>query len=297
MDVLATEWRMTDQRLEALTHWGNRMLERELAWYPASTDASFRRYFRATAADSSWIAMDAPPQQEDNTAFVRIARLFAAAGLHTPEVLAWDRQRGFLLLTDLGRQTYLDVLHADNADDLFDAAIDALVTLQVASRPHVLPVYDRNVLRAELMLFRDWYLPCHLRRTPSTAEAAALDTVFDALLDNALAQPRVYVHRDYMPRNLMLSVPLPGIIDFQDAMYGPVTYDIACLFRDAFISWPEQRVHGWLRAYWQRARQAGVPVADAFETFQQQTDLMGVQRHLKVLGIFARIAHRDGKPR
>src|SRR5699024_10628326 len=149
----------------------------------------------------------------------------------------------------------------------------------------------------ELMLFRDWYLPCHLRRTPSTAEAAALDTVFDALLDNALAQPRVYVHRDYMPRNLMLSVPLPGIIDFQDAMYGPVTYDIACLFRDAFISWPEQRVHGWLRAYWQRARQAGVPVADAFETFQQQTDLMGVQRHLKVLGIFARIAHRDGKPR
>lgn len=279
-----------------LITWADGVLGCAPAWAPASTDASFRRYFRGVDGNRSWIGMDAPPEREDNPAFVHIAALLADAGLNAPRVLASDMDRGFLLLSDLGHDTYLDVLDDANADPLFDAAIAALIDWQVASRPDVLPEYDRATLAMELELFRQWYLPRHLRYTPSPAENKAIDGAFAFLLDQILAQPRVFVHRDYMPRNLMVSRPLPGIIDFQDARYGPVTYDIACLFKDAFISWPEQRVNGWLRDYWQRARVVGIAVDADFEAFRQQTMLMGAQRHLKVLGIFARIAHRDGKP-
>jgi aminoglycoside/choline kinase family phosphotransferase len=241
--------------------------------------------------------MDAPPERENNEAFIQIAGLMAEAGLNVPRVLAADRERGFLLLTDLGTRTFLDVLDDDNADALFGAASGALIDWQQASRPGVLPDYDRATLAAELELFRDWYLARHLQYTPTADEHAAIDRAFAFILDNVCAQPQVFVHRDYMPRNLMISDPLPGVLDFQDARYGPVTYDVASLFRDAFISWPTARIDGWVRHYWDAARERGIPVGDDFDVFKRDLVLIGAQRHIKVLGIFARIAHRDGKPR
>ncbi|ROO24790.1 aminoglycoside phosphotransferase [Salinisphaera orenii MK-B5] len=290
-----------DARRRALEAWAGEVLGRTLEWRVASADASFRRYFRGVAADdgepATIIAMDAPPEREDNAAFVHVAGLMAEAGLNVPRVLAHDAARGFLLLTDLGDRTFLDVLDEDTADALFGAAIGALIDWQVASRPEVLPEYDRATLAAELELFRDWYLARHLRYEPSAVEHADIDAAFSAILDNVCAQPRVFVHRDYMPRNLMVSHPLPGILDFQDARHGPITYDVASLFRDAFVSWPEARIDGWVRHYWDAARGRGLPVGDDWEAFRRDLALMGAQRHLKVLGIFARIAHRDGKPR
>lgn len=290
-----------DTRREALEAWVAQELDAMPSWTVASADASFRRYFRARVGEGEaancYIAMDAPPEREDNPAFVRIAELMAAAGLNVPRVLAVDYERGFMLLTDLGTRTFLDVLDADNADALFGAATGALIDWQQASQPGVLPDYDRATLAAELELFRDWYLARHLRYTPTASEQADIDAAFTFLLDEICAQPQVYVHRDYMPRNLMVSHPLPGVLDFQDARYGPVTYDLASLFRDAFISWPADRVEGWTRHYWDAARERRIPVGDDFATFKRDLALMGAQRHLKVLGIFARIAHRDGKPR
>lgn len=294
-----------DARRAALEAWVGEQLQVEPEWQVASADASFRRYFRATLdvragageAPGSYIAMDAPPEREDNQTFVRVAELMALAGLNVPRVLAADYERGFLLLTDLGGRTFLDVLDDDNADALFGAAIGALIDWQQASRVDVLPDYDRATLAAELELFRDWYLARHLRYAPSAAEHAAIDHAFAFILDNVCAQPRVYVHRDFMPRNLMISDPLPGVLDFQDARYGPVTYDVASLFRDAFVSWPDARIDAWIRQYWDAARDRSVPVGDDFDAFKHDLALMGAQRHLKVLGIFARIAHRDGKPR
>ncbi|ERJ18013.1 aminoglycoside phosphotransferase protein [Salinisphaera shabanensis E1L3A] len=292
---------VTDVRRAALEAWVEQQLGATPTWTVASADASFRRYFRAEvhdgAAPASYIAMDAPPEREDNPAFVRIAELMAEAGLNVPRVLASDYERGFLLLSDLGTRTFLDVLDADNADALFGAASGALIDWQQASAPGVLPDYDRATLAAELELFRDWYLARHLRYTPTAAEQADIDRAFIFLLDEICAQPQVYVHRDYMPRNLMISHPLPGVLDFQDARYGPVTYDLASLFRDAFISWPANRIEGWVRHYWDAARERSIPVGDDFDVFKRDLALMGAQRHLKVLGIFARIAHRDGKPR
>ncbi len=290
-----------DSRRAALCEWAARVLGDAQDWRPAAADASFRRYFRAVYgppdAPRGVIAMDAPPERENNAAFVHVAGLMRAAGLHVPRIIARDMARGFLLLDDLGTQTYLDVLDADNANALFTAAIDALVAWQAASRPGVLPDYDRATLHAELELFRDWYLARHLRYTPGAAEHADIDAAFDYLLDSACAQGQVYVHRDYMPRNLMISEPLPGVLDFQDARFGPVTYDVASLFKDASISWPEPRVQGWQHQYWTAARAADLPVAQDPTVFARDAALMGAQRHLKVLGIFARIAHRDGKPR
>ena len=241
--------------------------------------------------------MDAPPPQEDCRPFVKIAGLLAAAGVHVPQVLAADLERGFLLLSDLGRQTYLDVIDADNADRLFADAIDALLTFQRQPLQVPMPLYDEALLRRELQLFPEWYVQRHLGCTFDDGQQQAWERVCGVLIDSALAQPRVLVHRDYMPRNLMLSEPNPGVLDFQDAVLGPVTYDITSLFKDAFVSWPEARVQGWLRDYWQKARDAGIAVPDSFEELQRASDLMGVQRHLKVIGIFARICHRDGKPR
>ncbi|SDT03242.1 aminoglycoside phosphotransferase family protein [Pseudomonas oryzae] len=264
---------------------------------PASSDASFRRYFRWEDGERSLIVMDAPPLQEDCRPFVKVAGLLARAGVHVPEILAADLEQGFLLLPDLGRQTYLEVIDADNADALFEDALQALVAFQRLPVADQLPAYDEALLRRELQLFPDWYLQRHLGVTLAGEALAAWQATCDLLVESALAQPRVLVHRDYMPRNLMLSTPNPGVLDFQDAVFGPVTYDVTCLFKDAFVSWPEARVEGWLRRYWQLAGAAGIPLPESFEAFRRASDLMGAQRHLKVIGIFARICHRDGKPK
>lgn len=262
---------------------------------PASADASFRRYFRIATTNGSRIVMDAPPPHEDCRPFVRIAGLLREAGVHAPEVLAQDLEQGFLLLTDLGTQTYLDVLQPENADALFTDAIDALCKWQGASQPDVLPGYDRALLRRELNLFPEWYIARHLGVALSPQEQEILNNAFRLLEDSALAQPQVFVHRDYMPRNLMVSSPNPGVLDFQDAVYGPVTYDVVSLFRDAFLSWSDQEVTRWCAQYREAAGRAGLPVQPEPE-FTRAFDWMGLQRHLKVLGIFARIFYRDGKP-
>lgn len=284
-----------DARAREARDWALRVLGLAQAGFgAASVDASFRRYFRVQAPDGrSWVLMDAPPERENCEPFIRIAMLLHAAGLHVPQVLAQDLSRGFLLLTDLGRQTYLHVIDADNAHALFSDAIEALVRLQGASQPGVLPEYDRALLERELALFPEWFVARHLNRRFDAAQQAEWDATCALLLDSALTQPRVYVHRDYMPRNLMRSTPNPGVLDFQDAVHGPVTYDVVCLFKDAFLSWPEARVQAWVAQYRARAAQAGVPQPQDFE---RAFDWMGVQRHLKVLGIFARIRYRDGKP-
>ena len=284
-------------RLAALKTWLSAELDGqafELA--PASSDAGFRRYFRATFAGETRIVMDAPPDKEDCRPFLHVAELMRSAGVHVPAVYATDLARGFLLLSDLGPTTYLQALNTDNADDLFHAATDALVRWQLASRPDVLPPYDETLLRRELALFADWYVARHLGVTLNEAQRKILESVFSRIVGNNLAQPAVYVHRDYMPRNLMVSEPNPGVLDFQDAVHGPVTYDIACLFKDAFISWPEERVLDGTIRYWEKARRAGLPVNPDFGHFYRDVEWMGLQRHLKVLGIFARLNYRDGKP-
>jgi aminoglycoside/choline kinase family phosphotransferase len=284
-------------RYALVQDWLTRQLRgRTFSLAPASADASFRRYFRVTLPDATLIVMDAPPGQEDCRPFVRVAGLMAAAGLNVPAVLAQDLERGFLLLSDLGSTTYLAALNDDNADGLFRDATDALIRWQLASREGVLPPYDEALLRRELDLFPDWYLRRHLGIEPDARQRQSLETVFRLILANNLAQPRTYVHRDFMPRNLMLTEPNPGVLDFQDAVYGPITYDVASLFKDAFISWDEQRVLDWTIRYWERARKAGLPVNEDFGEFYRDCEWMGLQRHLKVLGIFARICHRDGKP-
>lgn len=285
-----------DSRLDQLDAWCAQQLGTphvELA--PASADASFRRYFRVTAGHDSFIAMDAPPEHGSQSRFLRVGALLREAGLHAPDIHAADTGRGFLLMEDLGEQTYLDVLDDDNADRLLNDAIDALVRWQTASRDNELPHYDRDMLRGELSLFPDWYLERHMGVTLETAQRKTLDNVFRILEDNALAQPQVFVHRDYMPRNLMVSSPNPGIVDFQDAVMGPLTYDLVSLFRDAYISWPERRVAGWVNQYREKALAAGLPVERDEGRFWEAFDLMGVQRHLKVIGIFARLHYRDGK--
>jgi aminoglycoside/choline kinase family phosphotransferase len=284
-------------RIALLNEWLSRQLPREpFTLAPASSDASFRRYFRATLDDRTLIVMDAPPQHEDCRPFVHVAGLMAAAGLHVPDVVAQDLENGFLLLSDLGTTTYLSVLNPENADRLFADAIDALLRWQLASRAGVLPDYDRTLLRRELDLFPTWYVHRHLGVELNEARRQALEQVFELILLNNLSQPRVYVHRDYMPRNLMLSEPNPGVLDFQDAVFGPVTYDVASLFKDAFLTWDEERLLDWTIRYWEKARKAGLPVHSDFGDFYRDFEWMGLQRHLKVLGIFARICHRDGKP-
>jgi aminoglycoside/choline kinase family phosphotransferase len=265
---------------------------------PASEDASFRRYFRATFDDGrTFIAMDAPPDKEDCRPFVHVARLLKEAGVHAPEVHAQDLQAGFLLLSDLGTRTYLAELNESNADRLFSDATDALILWQKATRPGELPPYDEALLRREMNLFPEWYVKRHRGKELSNAQAQVLESVFAALVKSALAQPKVYVHRDYMPRNLMLSQPNPGVLDFQDAVIGPITYDVVSLMRDAFLSWEEERVLDWTVRYWQKAKNAGLPVDADFGEFWRAFEWMGLQRHLKVLGIFARINYRDGKPK
>ncbi|MBH3458824.1 aminoglycoside phosphotransferase family protein [Pseudomonas putida] len=297
-----------DVRLQQLTVWLEQQLQnlfRENAWgevpagslTAASSDASFRRYFRWEGGGHSFVIMDAPPPQENCAPFVAIDHLLASAGINVPVIHAQDLERGFLLLSDLGRKTYLEIIGDNNADALFADAIDALLAQQQLPMQAPLPSYDTALLRRELELFPEWYVGRELKLSFTEAQQASWQRISQQLIDSALAQPKVLVHRDYMPRNLMHSAPNPGVLDFQDAVYGPVTYDITCLFKDAFLSWPQARVDGWLRSYWDKAQAAGIPVQPEFEEFQRASDLMGVQRHLKVIGIFARICHRDGKPR
>jgi aminoglycoside/choline kinase family phosphotransferase len=263
----------------------------------ASSDASFRRYFRWEGEGRTFIVMDAPPPQENCKPFVDIAHLLSGSGINVPKIYAEDLNQGFLLLNDLGQETYLDVIDEQNADKLFADAIEALLAYQQLPMDAPLPSYDVALLRRELELFPEWYVKRHLGIEFDQAQQASWQQVSDLLIESALAQPKVLVHRDFMPRNLMLSEPNPGVLDFQDAVYGPVTYDITCLFKDAFLSWPVARVDGWLRGYWAQAGKLGIPVQASVDEFLRASDLMGVQRHLKVIGIFARICHRDGKPR
>ncbi|SFC71869.1 hypothetical protein SAMN05216344_13426 [Polaromonas sp. OV174] len=277
----------------------------------ASADASFRRYFRIDAAGGSRIIMDAPPAQEDCQPFVKVAGLMQDAGLNAPRVLAWDQPQGFMLLSDLGAQTMLDSIAPASAVDaisqptaghhaLYMNAVDALIRWQLASRPDVLPAYDEALLTRELALFPDWYVAKHRGISLSASQRDTLDKAFAQIKASnlqSLGDARVYVHRDFMPRNLMLdSQGELGVLDFQDAVYGPISYDIASLMRDAFLSWDEEFVLDITVRYWQKARKAGLPVGDDFGEFYRAVEWMGLQRHLKVLGIFARLTLRDGKP-
>jgi N-acetylmuramate 1-kinase len=285
-----------DDRFRALAAW----LAGPLAAEPfrierASADASFRRYFRVFLEGRTLIAMDAPPEREDSRAFIQIAALLRDAGLNAPQVLAHDLDQGFLLVSDLGTTPYIEALNEGNANELFGDATTALVRWQAASKPGVLPEYDEALLRRELALFPEWYVGRHLGITLSARQSDSLEGVFRAILARNLAEPRVYVHRDFMPRNLMVAEPNPGVLDFQDAVHGPISYDVASLFRDAFVSWDEERVLDGTIRYWEKARRAALPVRADFAEFWRDSEWMGLQRHLKVLGIFARLHHRDGK--
>ncbi|MEO7241975.1 MAG: phosphotransferase [Variovorax sp.] len=270
----------------------------------ASADASFRRYFRVdTIAGDSRIIMDAPPDMEDSAPFVKIAALMREAGVKAPRVLAWDQRDGFLLLDDLGQRTMLEVVDSNDAETnrpLYEQAIDALVRWQQASRAGVLPPYDRALLERELTLFPDWYLARHRGVVVEGKLAERLAQSFEIIVRENLKSPQVFVHRDFMPRNLMVAdndaerAEL-GVLDFQDAVYGPISYDIASLMRDAFLSWDEAFVIDITARYWERAREAGLPVDADFGDFYRAVEWMGLQRHLKVAGIFARLTLRDGK--
>ena len=288
-----------DARRTALERWlAAQLHDQRFGLTPASEDASFRRYWRVQLDDGrSTVAMDAPPEKEDCRPFVRVAGMLREAGLNAPEVFAQDLDQGFLLLSDLGKRTYLQALDAASAPRLFGDATDALVRWQLATRPGALPPYDEALLRREMNLFPEWYIERHLRKTLSPEQKQSLDDTFRLLVQSALAQPVVYVHRDYMPRNLMVCEPNPGVLDFQDAVLGPITYDVVSLFRDAFVSWQDEQVLDWSVRYWEKAKRAGLPVEPDFGEFWRAFEWMGLQRHLKVLGIFARINYRDGKPK
>lgn len=284
------------QRQQQLTQWLQSLYPNEtFTLAPASADASFRRYFRAIFADRALIVMDAPPQREDCKPFLHVGKLFEEAGTHVPHVYAQDPAQGFLLLSDLGNTTYLQALTPDNARTLYEAATDALIKIQLASRANELPPYDEALLRRELNLFPEWYIGQHLGVTLTATQTAKLEQAFARIVANNLAQPLVYVHRDYHSRNLMVTEPNPGILDFQDAVYGPITYDLASLFKDAYIRWEEAEIIDWLIRYWEKSRKTGLPVHADFSEFYRDYEWMGVQRHIKVLGIFARLYHRDGK--
>jgi aminoglycoside/choline kinase family phosphotransferase len=264
---------------------------------PASADASFRRYWRLSHRGGSLIAVDAPPQSENSADFVRIAKALRSIGLNVPEILAEDLERGFLLVGDLGQRQYLDHLGPDTVDRLYRDAIGALIRLQAGGPTEGLPDYDAAFLRRELGIFDEWLLGGLLGLTCSDAERAMLDETYRCLVDNALEQPRVCVHRDFHSRNLMLCDSAnPGILDFQDAVLGPVTYDLVSLLKDCYIDWPRESVQEWATGYFSLAVQSGVLAESHEASFRRWFDLMGAQRHLKAAGIFARLSRRDGRP-
>jgi aminoglycoside/choline kinase family phosphotransferase len=286
-----------DERLFALDDWLRRQPGLPpFSMVPASGDASFRRYFRVVRADGSCIAMDAPPPNEDCRPFVRMSRILRELGLNAPEVRAADLDRGFLLLDDLGDRHYLDALDEDSVERLYGDALAALVVIQSCGPRAGLPPYDRSLLLREMGLFPQWLLRGLLDLELSAAEQAMLERAFTLLANSALEQPRVCVHRDYHARNLLVTAaPSPGILDFQDALVGPVTYDLVSLLRDCYVAWPSDRVRNWALGYRELALQSGVASAPDEDQFLRWFDLMGVQRHLKASGIFARLQLRDGK--
>jgi aminoglycoside/choline kinase family phosphotransferase len=286
------------ERTQLLENWiKDQFPEKVFTLKPASADASFRRYFRVFIDDRTFVVMDAPPQHEDCRPFLQVADILSTTGVHVPNILAQNLEHGFLLLSDLGNTTFLQALTSDTArvDQLYADAIDALIQMQLSQRTEGLPDYDETLLLRELNLFPDWYIAKHLGKALSDQQTVMLSTIFARILANNLAQPKVLVHRDYHSRNLMVSTPNPGIIDFQDAVVGPVTYDLVSLFKDAYIYWDEERVLDWVIRYWEKARKAGLPLSADFAEFYRDFEWMGVQRHLKILGIFARLNYRDGK--
>ena len=294
---------MTDSRLDTLRNWLKGL---EPSWQldlptlaPASADASFRRYFRVESKNPDFptlIVMDAPPQHEPLDDFIKVDLLLENAGLNVPKILEKNVAEGFLLLNDLGTKTYLAELNSESADHLYKDATHALVQMQLASKPDVLPNYDEALLQRELDLFPEWYLKKHLHIELTELQHSQIKQAFELIIQNNLAQAKVYVHRDYHSRNLMVTAKNnPGVIDFQDAVYGPITYDASSLWRDAYIAWPEERVIDWVIKFWEAGRKEGLPMPDDFGQFYRDFEWMGLQRHLKVLGIFARLFHRDGK--
>jgi N-acetylmuramate 1-kinase len=290
----------SDSRLADLTRWvfddlgfvGSRIA-------PASADASFRRYFRVTRGEDTYIVMDAPPEKENLEPFLRVARLLLAFGVNVPVILARDPERGFLLLSDLGKRQYLDELRLDGAADrLYADALGALTTMQTADggRARDLPRYSRDLLMREMELMPEWFLRGHLGLQVSAAERGMLDRLFETLTQSAAAQPATFVHRDYHSRNLLVTMDNnPGILDFQDAVWGPVTYDLVSLLKDCYIAWPASRVRTWALQYREQLLSKGFPLDATEAEFIRGFDLVGLQRHIKVLGIFARLYYRDGK--
>jgi aminoglycoside/choline kinase family phosphotransferase len=270
---------------------------------PASVDASFRRYFRYDVVPAmqdklgaTLVAMDAPPERENVPAFIHVQGLLFDAGVTVPAIAARNVEQGFLLLGDLGATTYLARLDSDNAAFMYSDAVDALLKFQMASQPGVLPEFDRAFVLRELNIFPEWYLNRHLGVTLDDKQQAQLDKVFEAIASNVLAQQQVFMHRDFHSRNLMfLDHGNPGVLDFQDAVYGPVTYDLASLLRDAYIQWDEEIVLDWVVRYWQSAKGAGLPVNPDIDAFYRDFEFMAMQRHLKILGIFCRLNYRDNK--
>jgi aminoglycoside/choline kinase family phosphotransferase len=299
-------FRVTFEKPQIVDEYVNRSEQLEMQGAPqqapihtglAGEERASTQHSRSSAQQvGTLIVMDAPPEHEDCKPFLHVGKLFEAAGTHVPHVYAENLAQGFLLLSDLDSTTYLQALNKDNARQLYGAATDALIKIQLASKATELPPYDEALLRRELNLFPEWYVAKHLGVTLNEKQQAKLEEVFKRILANNLAQPKVYVHRDYHSRNLMhVAENNPGILDFQDAVYGPITYDLASLFKDAYIKWEEEEVMDWLILYWEKARKAGLPVREDFGEFYRDYEMMGVQRHIKVLGIFARLYHRDGK--
>jgi aminoglycoside/choline kinase family phosphotransferase len=294
----------SDARLALLTSWLDTLgLVQVDSRRPASSDASFRRYFRLDVLPAlqdklgqTLIAMDAPPERENVPAFIHVAGLLADAGVNVPAIVARDVPNGFLLLSDLGTTTYLQRLDADNASFMYSDAVDTLIRFQLTSQPGVLPDFDRAFVLREMNLFPEWFIGKHLGVTMSAAQQAALDGVFEAITANVLAQQRVFMHRDYHSRNLMwMNTNNPGVLDFQDAVFGPITYDLASLMRDAYIQWDEEIVLDWVVRYWQSAKAVGLPVNPDIDAFYRDFEFMALQRHLKILGIFCRLNYRDSK--
>lgn len=294
---------MTDSRLNTLRNWlkglqPNWQLDLDTLT-PASADASFRRYFRIqskTPIFGTFIIMDAPPQHEPLNAFIQVDLLLLKAGLNVPKILEQNTAEGFLLLNDLGNETYLTKLNTETAAHLYQDATHALIQMQLASKPDVLPNYDAALLQRELDLFPEWYLQKHLGIELTGVQQKQLNNSFALIIENNLAQTKVYVHRNYHSRNLMVTKENnPGVLDFQDAVYGPITYDAASLWRDAYTAWPEEKVIDWMVKFWEQGRKAGLTMPEDFGQFYRDFEWMGLQRHLKVLGIFARLFHRDDK--
>ena len=284
-------------RLEQLKKW---LQSSDIGYddiQPASADASFRRYFRINDKGKTYIVMDAPPEKEDCQPFIDIAEMLLRFGLHVPKILQQDIKQGFLLLSDLGDTVFLSELNNHNVDKMYSSAMDALLLLQ-QNTPVNLPAYDEKLLRTELNLFPDWYLEKQLKITVTESQKAVLEDVFGILIQNALSQPQVYVHRDYHSRNLMVNkdhADKPGVIDFQDAVIGAVTYDLVSLLKDCYISWSREKVVLWVASFRVKAEYLGIIENVDAKQFLRWFDLMGLQRHLKVAGIFSRLKHRDGK--